>query len=59
MLQRMKQGMVQEAKRLHKEGLSYKRMSELGLEYRYLALYLQKKITKPQLLDKIEQGNWH
>ena len=59
LLQRMKQGMVQEAKRLHKEGLSYKRMSELGLEYRYLALYLQKKITKPQLLDKIEQGNWH
>ncbi|OGG60794.1 tRNA (adenosine(37)-N6)-dimethylallyltransferase MiaA [Candidatus Kaiserbacteria bacterium RIFCSPHIGHO2_01_FULL_56_24] len=59
LLQRMKQGMVQEARRLHKAGLSYKRMHVLGLEYRYLALYLQKKITKPQLLDKIEQGNWH
>lgn len=59
LIQRMKQGMVQEAKRLHRQGLSFKRMSELGLEYRYLALFLQKKITKPQLLDKIEQGNWH
>jgi tRNA dimethylallyltransferase len=38
--------MIREAKSLHKKGLSFKRMEELGLEYRYLARLLQKKITK-------------
>ncbi len=57
LLARMKEGMLREAKRLHREGLSYKRMSELGLEYRYLADFLQKKIDKTELLRKIEQGN--
>src|SRR5207247_3452738 len=34
---RIGQGMIIEARRLHKKGLSWKRMDELGLEYRYLA----------------------
>ena len=58
LLARMKYGMVTEAMRLHNPptsgGLSYKRMSELGLEYRYLALLLQKKITKKEMLEKLE-----
>ncbi|MEK7081361.1 MAG: tRNA (adenosine(37)-N6)-dimethylallyltransferase MiaA, partial [Patescibacteria group bacterium] len=37
---RISRGMVAETKRLHKQGLSWKRMDELGLEYRYLARYL-------------------
>ncbi len=40
--------MIKEAKNLHKNGLTFKRMEELGLEYRYLARLLQKKITRPQ-----------
>lgn len=58
LLARMKQGMVEEARRLHKNGLSYKRMNDLGLEYRYLALFMQKKITKKDLLEKLEQEIW-
>lgn len=54
---RIKKGMIAEAKKLHKNGLSYKRMRELGLEYRYLADFLEKKITKEGLKEKIFRGN--
>jgi tRNA dimethylallyltransferase len=46
LLARLKKGMVAEAKNLHKNGLSYKRMRELGLEYRHLAIYLESNQTK-------------
>ena len=46
LLNRIQKGMLQEVTKLHKTGLSWRRMQELGLEYRYCALYLQKKITK-------------
>lgn len=56
LLSRMKKGMVNEAKKLHGNGLSYKRMQELGLEYRYLALYLQNKISKEEMLAQLEKA---
>ncbi|HUO56027.1 MAG TPA: tRNA (adenosine(37)-N6)-dimethylallyltransferase MiaA [Candidatus Paceibacterota bacterium] len=46
---RIRHGMIAEAMHLHAKGLSYKRMLELGLEYRYLALFLQKKISRQEL----------
>ena len=46
-------GMIREVKRLHKQGLSWKRMYELGLEYRYLSLYLQDKLTKADMVNKL------
>ena len=56
---RMKQGMVNEAKSLHRAGLSYKRMEALGLEYRYLARFLQNTITRPQMLEELEHEIRH
>lgn len=47
--QRLKIGMIAEAKRLHAGGLSYKRMEALGLEYRSLARFLQGKITRSEM----------
>jgi tRNA dimethylallyltransferase len=58
-LVRIKKGMIKEAEKLHKEGLSWKRMNELGLEYKYLAQFLQKKINKNELVEKIKIANWH
>jgi tRNA dimethylallyltransferase len=58
LLARMKQGMLREAKKLHDGGLSYKRMNQLGLEYRYLALHLQKKLSKAEMLEKLENEIW-
>lgn len=45
---RIRIGMIAEARRLHAAGLSYKRMEELGLEYRALASLLQKKISREE-----------
>jgi tRNA dimethylallyltransferase len=57
-LSRIKKGMIGEAKRLRENGLSFKRMRELGLEYRALADYLQNKITKEELIETIKKENW-
>ncbi len=51
---RIKAGMIKEAENLHKKGLSYKRMRELGLEYRFLADFLEKKTSKKEMLEKLE-----
>ena len=54
LITRMKRGMIAEAKRLREEGLSWKRMDSLGLEYRFLAQLLQNKITKDKMLELLE-----
>ena len=54
LISRVKQGMIQEAEKLHKKGLSFERMRELGLEYRYLADLLEKRISKKEFLEKLE-----
>ncbi len=56
---RLKQGMIREAKQLHKKGLSYKRMEELGLEYRAMARFLQNKITKEEMVLALERAIVH
>lgn len=50
---RLINGMLEEAKRLHEGGLSFGRMDELGLEYRYLAKYLQGEITREELKKEL------
>lgn len=50
---RIKAGMVEEATQLHKDGLTWKRMRELGLEYRTLADFLTNKITKEEMRETI------
>ncbi len=59
LLSRIKNGMVDEAKHLHKKGLSFKRMEELGLEYRYLAKYLKGEITEQEMIEKLKTEHWH
>ncbi len=59
LISRMKKGMIAEAKNLHKNGLSWKRMRELGLEYRYLADLLENKLTNQELIKKLEIEIWH
>ncbi len=58
LLKRMKRGMQAEAKKLHAASLSWKRMNELGLEYRYTALHLQGKISKGEMIKKLETAIW-
>jgi tRNA dimethylallyltransferase len=56
---RIKQGMIIEATKLHKQGLSWKRMEELGLEYRYLARHLQGIITQEEMIAQLATEIWH
>jgi tRNA dimethylallyltransferase len=58
LLKRIDMGMIEEVKKLRKNGLSWKRMNELGLEYRYVALYLQKKITREEMIDELSRAIW-
>jgi tRNA dimethylallyltransferase len=53
LIARIKSGMIAEAKRLHANGLSYKRMEELGLEYRSLSRLLQNKITRKEFEEEL------
>jgi tRNA dimethylallyltransferase len=53
---RLKQGMIREVKNLHhKHGVSWKRLESFGLEYKWIALYLQNKITEKEMKEKLLQ----
>jgi tRNA dimethylallyltransferase len=56
LIKRLQLGLVAEVRNLHKQGLSWKRMEELGLEYRYVSRYLQKKLTKQEMLVQLEHA---
>jgi tRNA dimethylallyltransferase len=58
LIKRLRNGMIAEAERLHARGLSWKRMDELGLEYRYLAFYLQGKMTRREMVEKLATEIW-
>ena len=47
--------MVKEVERLHKQGVSWRRLEEFGLEYRYVAQFLQGRITKQEMIARIQK----
>ena len=51
--ERLASGMIEEAERLHAEGMSWEKMDFLGLEYRYLARYLQGKLAREEMRDQL------
>lgn len=55
LLKRLSVGMIEEVEKLKKSGLSWKRLEEFGLEYRYIAQYLQKKINYQEMVEKIQK----
>ncbi len=50
---RLKEGMLDEAVRLHEQGVSWERMEFFGLEYRYMALHLQGKMSLQEMRDTL------
>jgi len=59
LLKRLKQGMVVEVKNLKRSGLSWKRLEEFGLEYRWLARYLQNKISYREMIEGLQKDIEH
>ncbi|MDP2951108.1 MAG: tRNA (adenosine(37)-N6)-dimethylallyltransferase MiaA [bacterium] len=53
LLRRLRLGMVAEVKGLKTQGLSWKRLEGLGLEYKWLAFYLQNKIDRQEMIEKL------
>lgn len=59
-IKRIEMGMIQEAEKLHQEGLSFERMNMLGLEYRYMAQLLKGEIPDVETFLKIlNTKTWH
>jgi len=54
----LRNGLVAETKKLRKSGLSWKRLYELGFEYKYPALFLRREISKDEMLAKMLIENW-
>ncbi len=50
---RLEEGMVKEVKKLKTSGISWKRLESFGLEYKWVALYLQKKINYEDMKKKL------
>jgi len=63
LLKRLKIGMIAEVKKLHNPsadgGVSWKRLEEFGLEYRYIAQFLQNKITREEMIERIQKESEH
>lgn len=53
---RLKQGMIGEVKKLRAQGLSWKKLEDFGLEYRWLARYLQNKIEPSTQAKNLSYG---
>ena len=62
-----KQGLLKEVQNLHKKGLSWKRMTEIGLEYKlvanFLRCHLRKKVSRTfldikQLKKEMSEKTW-
>ncbi|MFW5887921.1 MAG: tRNA (adenosine(37)-N6)-dimethylallyltransferase MiaA [Bacteriovoracia bacterium] len=54
LIARINDGMIEEVEQLHKDGISWSRLEELGLEYRYISYYLKGEISKEEMLEQLE-----
>ncbi|MBP6858586.1 MAG: tRNA (adenosine(37)-N6)-dimethylallyltransferase MiaA [Candidatus Pacebacteria bacterium] len=61
LVSRIDAGMIEEAQKLNSPdggNLSFERMEELGLEYRFLAYFLKKELTKEELIERLSSKIW-
>lgn len=56
---RIKEGMVKEIKKLRKQGVSWKRLDEFGLEYRYVSRYLRGLLTYDEMVEQLRNAIHH
>jgi len=56
---RLKHGMIEEVRALREQGVSWKRLENFGLEYKWIALYLQKKIDHVGMVHLLQKDIEH
>ncbi len=50
---RLEEGMIEEVGRLHQQGLGWERIDSFGLEYRFIGRYLQGRIGREEMFQKL------
>lgn len=53
---RLEEGMIQEVENLLNEGIPFERLLSLGLEYKFITLYLQKELSYNDMFQKLNSG---
>lgn len=65
--ERLEQGLIEEVEQLHQKGVSWETLNFYGLEYRFVAQYLQGQLSKNDMFQKLnsaihlfakKQGTW-
>lgn len=56
---RITHGMIKEARALRRDGLPWKRFYELGLEYKYMAQYLQGQLSQNNMREELLRAIKH
>ncbi|MCL5733853.1 MAG: tRNA (adenosine(37)-N6)-dimethylallyltransferase MiaA [Patescibacteria group bacterium] len=52
---RLKAGMINEIKKLHRQGVSWQKLDDFGLEYRFISRYLRGLISKKEMIERLEK----
>ncbi|MFH0804670.1 MAG: tRNA dimethylallyltransferase, partial [Patescibacteria group bacterium] len=55
--QRFRRGLVAEVQRLHRRGVSWQRLNQFGLEYRFVSRYLRGQLTKPHMVSQLQYAS--
>jgi len=56
---RFEKGMIKEVKDLHEEGVSWQKLDNFGLEYRWIVRYLQGEIDKEEMKESLQKDIEH
>jgi len=56
---RLERGMIEEVKKLRRDGVSWKRLDDFGLEYRCISRHLQNKISREDMVTRLQKEIEH
>lgn len=56
---RIRQGLIREVARLHRQGVSWQRLHDIGLEYRFVSLYLRGTMTRQEMGARLKHAIHH
>ena len=54
--QRLDAGMIEEVEKLHADGVSWEKLDDYGLEYRFIAQHLQGKLNRNDMVQKLNSA---
>lgn len=55
LMKRMRAGMVREVENLHENGVSWKRLEQFGLEYRFVSRFLRGLMSRKEMIQNLEK----